>query len=130
MRKLTVLVSVLAIFIAAALPATARTRTVKTQFDPESMFVFVSNTNRVTSIEGDLVSKKDKCLGDRQVIAEHSSNQGVTIIDYGTATTDAEGHFTITGDAPASDRFRTAVKKKKVGKVVCGGDEIFGGPFT
>ena len=102
----------------------ARSRKVRTRLEP-STISWTKTGSDVTSIEGTITSEKSKCVPGRKVVIQVSPNQTLQSL-YGTGTTDASGHFSISGSAPVGYYYAIYVAKARIEPTRCKSTAAFG----
>jgi hypothetical protein len=71
----------------------------------------------VTLIEATITSTKSKCLAGRKIDIQTGPSETLQS-PFGSGTTDAGGHFSISGST-TNDYYSVYVAKVKVGKLLC-----------
>jgi hypothetical protein len=118
-RGVTLGLAVTAIALLFLSTADARTKKVQTLLDNSSItYEEGDNGDDVESISGTISASDPKCVSGRSIEVQKSPNQTLQS-PFGTGTTDAQGHFTIPGDAPDGWYYAVYVEKVRIGSTVC-----------
>ncbi len=119
MRKaLGVLLTAAAVAAPFASPVGARLRDVQTRLDPSTITWDDGGGATVIRVEGTISSPKPSCVPGRRVYIETGPSPTLKSF-YGEATTDAVGHFVITGSAPDTAFYSIFVDKRIVRRTRC-----------
>ncbi len=124
-RALCVIFAVTSLGALFASPVAGRLRNVQTRLDPATVTWDDGGGTTVLSVQGTISSAKSRCVPGRRVSIETGPSETLQS-PYGASTTDATGHFTITGSAPDTAYYSIYVDKAIVGKTRCRTTAVFG----
>jgi hypothetical protein len=118
MRRLAIVMTAVAVIATVASSTDARIRDkVQTKLDP-STITSSSTGDAVTAVSGAITSPKGRCVPGRTVRVTSGPTETLQS-PYGSSTTDALGHFEVSGSAPAGSFFSIFVDKRRRGNIVC-----------
>lgn len=116
-RILHVMLVAVAILVWVTNPVDARAKKIQTTFVPGSVKWAITG-NQATRIEGTIASPKSKCIVGRAVDVQWSPNTTLQS-PFGKGTTDAQGHFDVSGSAPVGSYYSIYIAKLTTGGTNC-----------
>ena len=123
-RALVLIVVTAAVAVSFTNGTEARLRRSQTQVVPGSITVGVAGQT-VIDVAGNITSESAKCLANRSVEVFAGSSSTLQSL-FGRGSTDASGHFVVSGSTPDDSYFSIYVLQEIVGRTKCKSTAFFG----
>ena len=81
--------------------------------------------DNVVLVEGNISSTNSKCVPDRTVEVYAGPSETLQSL-FGSGTTDASGHFSVTGSVDVDSFFSVQILKKRINRLICRATAAYG----